>query len=88
MAKIEQMLTSVEVSEMVEKTHANLMKDIRRYATQLGEVKIDFSDFFRESTYKSGQNKELPCYCITKKGCEFIARKLTTKWLLVFFKIQ
>lgn len=45
----EQTLTSMEVAEMVEKTHANMLKDIRRYCKQLGEVKIDFSDFFTES---------------------------------------
>ena len=62
---------------MVEKTHANLLKDIRRYCKQLGEVNIDFSDFFKESTYCTEQKKELPCYDVTKKGCEFIANKLT-----------
>ena len=62
---------------MVEKTHANLLKDIRRYCKQLGEVNIDFSDFFKESTYCTEQKKELPCYDVTKKGCEFIAHKLT-----------
>lgn len=41
------------------------------------EIKIDLTDFFRESTYKDGQGKERPCYDITKKGCEFIAHKLT-----------
>lgn len=44
---------------------------------KLGEAKIGHSDFFRESTYRSEQNKEIPCYRITKKGCEFIAHKLT-----------
>lgn len=77
MKQIEQTITSVEVAEMVEKTHANLLKDIRRYCKQLGEVNIDFSDFFKESTYCTEQKKELPCYDITKKGCEFIAHKLT-----------
>lgn len=77
MKQIEQTITSVEVAEMVEKTHANLLKDIRRYCKQLGEVNIDFSDFFKESTYCTEQKKELPCYDITKKGREFIAHKLT-----------
>lgn len=77
MKQIEQTITSVEVAEMVEKTHANLLKDIRRYCKQLGEVNIDFSDFFKESTYCTEQKKELPCYDVTKKGCEFIAHKLT-----------
>ena len=77
MKQIEQTITSIEVAEMVEKTHANLLKDIRRYCKQLGEVNIDFSDFFKESTYCTEQKKELPCYDVTKKGCEFIAHKLT-----------
>lgn len=41
------------------------------------EIKIDLTDFFRESTYKDGQGKERLCYDVTKKGCEFIAHKLT-----------
>ena len=77
MKQLEQTLTSMEVAEMVEKTHANLLKDIRRYCKQLGEVNIDFSDFFIESTYCTEQKKSCPCYDITKKGCEFIAHKLT-----------
>lgn len=70
-------INSLEVAGMVEKTHANLLKDIRRYCKQLGEVNIDFSDFFKESTYYSEQKKSCLCYDITKKGCEFIAHKLT-----------
>lgn len=77
MKQLEQTLTSMEVAEMVEKTHANLLKDIRRYCKQLGEVNIDFSDFFIKSTYCTEQKKSCPCYDITKKGCEFIAHKLT-----------
>lgn len=53
------------------------MRDIRRYVKQLGESNFAFSDFFIESTYQSEQGKILPCYMVTKKGCEFIANKLT-----------
>jgi Rha family phage regulatory protein len=83
MKQLEQTLTSMEVSEMVEKTHANMLRDIKRYCKQMeqnnitGKIKIDVADFFRESTYKDEQGKERPCYDITKKGCEFIAHKLT-----------
>lgn len=75
--QIEQTLDSREVAEMVEKEHKNLVRDIRRYIIQLGQSKIEPSSFFTESTYKNSQNKEMPCYSITKKGCEFIAHKLT-----------
>lgn len=77
MNHIEQMLTSVEVAEMVGKEHKNLIRDIRSYTKQLGELKIEQSSFFEESTYVNSQNKQMPCYNITKKGCEFIAHKMT-----------
>ena len=70
-------LTSMEVAQMVGKEHYDLLKDIRRYSIQLGEGKISVSDFFMESTYVSEQNKAMPCFMVTKKGCEFIAHKLT-----------
>lgn len=54
-----------------------LLRDIRRYVEQLGQSKIAQSDFFTESTYQNSQNKTQPCYFVTKKGCEFIAHKLT-----------
>ncbi len=33
--------------------------------------------FFLKSEYKDSTGRTLPCYRITKKGCEFIAHKLT-----------
>ena len=40
--------------------------------------KIEFSDFFIESSYYvDGQSGTYPCYKVTLKGCEFIAHKLT-----------
>ena len=69
-------LSSREVADMVGKDHNKLMRDIRVYIEQLGESKIGHTDFFKESTYRTSQNKEQPCYLVTKKGCEFIAHKL------------
>lgn len=83
MEQLEKTLTSMEVAGMVEKTHANMLRDIKRYCKQMeqnnitGKIKIDVADFFRENTYKDEQGKERSCYDITKKGCEFIAHKLT-----------
>lgn len=77
MKQIEQTITSIEVAEMVEKVHSELLKDIRRYIKQFTAGNIPFSDFFQESTYKDSTGRTLPCYKITKKGCEFIAHKLT-----------
>ncbi len=75
--QIEQTLDSREVAEMVGKQHKNLLADVRGYIEELGQLKIQPSDFFKESTYQNIQNKTMPCYDITKKGCEFIAHKLT-----------
>lgn len=77
MKQIEQMISSIEVAEMVGKEHSKLLKDIRRYVEQLAEAKIGLGDFFTESAYKDANNQSRPCYNVTKKGCEFIAHKLT-----------
>lgn len=77
MKQLEKMLGSREVAEMVGKEHAMLLRDLRRYEQQLGECNLAVTDFFQEATYRTTQNKEMPCYLVTKKGCEFIAHKLT-----------
>lgn len=70
-------IESREVAEMVGKRHTDLMRDIRRYSEQFNESKIAFVDFFTESTYTDSKGESRPCYLVTKKGCEFIAHKLT-----------
>lgn len=70
-------ITSMEAAEWCGKEHKDLLRDIRRYAEQLGESKIALTDFFKEATYITDQNKTLPCFLVTKKGCEFIAHKMT-----------
>ena len=70
-------LTSMEVADMVEKKHSDLLKDIRRYSKQLAEGKIPSGDFFNESLYLDANGQSRPCFLVTKKGCEFIAHKLT-----------
>lgn len=137
-------ISSLEVAKMMEKTHDNLIKNIRKYSKyieeandslglvkndesseyDLGELNfqpsseksnavkndvvkdialkikvvkdnerknarisdefIDLDEFWKESTYINQQNREMPCYNITKKGCEFIAHKCTGKKGVVF----
>nr|DAS94247.1 MAG TPA: regulatory protein [Caudoviricetes sp.] len=75
-------LDSREVAEMVEKNHKDLLRDIRGYieimqeADEISQRKIAPSDFFIESTFEN-RGKQYPCFLVTKKGCEFIANKLT-----------
>lgn len=70
-------LTSVEVAEMVGKDHNKLLRDIREYIAQFDASKIGHTEFFTESEYTDKANRKKPCYLVTKKGCEFIAHKLT-----------
>lgn len=75
--QIEQTITSLEAAEMIEKNHKDLMRDIRRYVGQLNESKIAPVDFFKENTYIDSKGESRPSFDVTKKGCEFIAHKLT-----------
>lgn len=70
-------ITSMEVAEMVWKEHSKLLRDIRTYTEQLNEANLGLVDFFQESTYIDKKGETRPCYNVTKKGCEFIAHKLT-----------
>lgn len=78
---------SREVAKMVGKRHADLMRDIARYTETMKkstERKIASSDFFTGSTYTDTTGRTLPRYLITKKGCEFVANKLTGEKGILF----
>ena len=80
-------LDSREVAKMVRKEHSKLLRDIDTYNSYLSQnPKLDFDifntnlnakDFWESSSYVSGTGKRYKCYLITKKGCEFIAHKMT-----------
>ncbi|MDE5558137.1 MAG: Rha family transcriptional regulator [Ruminococcus sp.] len=55
-----------------------------RKIAPVNQSKIGLVDFFIKSTYTTEQNKEMPCYLCTRKGCEMIANKLTGKKGVVF----
>lgn len=89
-------MDSRDVAKMIGKRHRDLMRDIRRYISDMEEgailrsrdmepdPKLDSAKFFIESSYVSQQGKELPCYLLTKQGCEFVANKLTGKKGTIF----
>ncbi len=88
LAVIEKTLTSLEVAEMIEITHANLLKDIRKHLDYMAkalessrnsnEVKSYLVEFFQESFYTDAKGESRPCYLITRNGCEYIASKLSS----------
>ncbi|WP_200411953.1 phage antirepressor KilAC domain-containing protein [Virgibacillus salexigens] len=68
---------SREVAEMVGKSHDQLMRSIRTYISYLDSAKMQSENFFIDSSYKNSQNKIMPCYLLTKKGCDMVANKMT-----------
>ena len=73
---------SREVAEMIGKQHAHLMRDIKGYADIIensNESRFGLVDFFIPSTYTDGKGETRPCYLITRKGCDFIASRMSGK---------
>lgn len=89
MDNLEFKLDSREVALMIGKEHHKLLRDIRTYSEQVEEINkrafeegrsesiIGLVDFFQKFSYLDAKGENRPCYLITKKGCEFIAHKLT-----------
>ena len=72
-------IDSREVAEAIGKAHRHLLRDIRGYCGILGKIgqpNFGQSDFFIESSFLNAQNKEMPCYLLSKMGCELVANKL------------
>ena len=70
-------ITSMEVAEMTGKIHKNLIRSIETYMKHFSQLNFEPAKYFNLSTYLDEQEKERKCYNITKKGCEFIAHKMT-----------
>lgn len=75
---------SREVAAAIEVEHSKLLRTIRTYCEYLTEAKIGLSEFFVEAEYEDSTGRTLPCYLITKKGCDMIANKLTGKKGVLF----
>lgn len=71
------LVDSRDVAGMVGKEHKNLLRDIKGYTEILDGSKLSTPNFFISSTYRNSQNKEQPCYLLTRKGCDMVANKLT-----------
>jgi phage regulator Rha-like protein len=70
-------IDSREVAVLTKKPHNDLMKAIRKFCDYLTEGKLSPSDFFVESSYFDSTGRNLPCYLLSKMGCEAIALKLS-----------
>ena len=78
-------MDSRDVAKMIRKRHTDLVRDIRRYISDMSQdAKLRSDDFFIESSYQAGTGKNYTCYLLTKQGCEFVANKLTGKKGTIF----
>lgn len=77
MNQLQRNISSLEVAEMVGREHKNVMRDINAIIAQLGELKIEPSSYFIESTYTNTQNKTMPSFLLTKQGCELYGNRMT-----------
>lgn len=81
----EYFVDSREVAEMVDKRHANLVRDIENYLLVLGQnSKLSSDEFFIESSYQAGTGKFYKHYLLTKKGCDMVANKMTGEKGIIF----
>ena len=90
MRQLEQTITTLEIAEMMEVKHWQILrkldgtKKVKGIIQILSDNKIVVADFFQESSYKDEQGKERPCYKVTKLGCDFLANKFNGEKGIVF----
>ncbi|WP_261604765.1 Rha family transcriptional regulator [Limosilactobacillus fermentum] len=81
----QEVMDSRDVAKMIGKRHTDLVRDIRRYISDMSQnAKLRSDDFFIESSYQAGTGKNYTCYLLNKQGCEFVANKLTGKKGTIF----
>lgn len=61
-------MTSIQIAEVTGKRHSDIMRDIRDELEKLENGGVDGQRKFALSSYTTEQNKEMPCYQLTKEG--------------------
>lgn len=91
-----QTITTIEISEMMDTPHYEILKKLDgtfntdRSVKQVGIISVlthgDFpvSDYFTESSYRDTSGKRNKCYNVTRLGCDFIANKFTGEKGILF----
>lgn len=89
-------ITSLEIAEMMEVPHAEILKKLEGTTKADGTVKtkgiipvlsegnFPVADYFVETTYIDAQGKPRKCYDCTKMGCELLANKFTGEKGIIF----
>lgn len=77
-------ISSTLVAQMVGREHSHVLRDIRVIVGHLESWEehpnLDrprISDYYIPTSYMSRQNKKIPAYRLTKKGCDLYATRMT-----------
>ncbi|NGP45989.1 hypothetical protein G4V62_13905 [Bacillaceae bacterium SIJ1] len=69
---------SRDVASLIDKRHDHLIRDIEGYSAVLDQTPdLGADQYFIASTYQVGTGKNYKRYLLTRKGCEFVANKMT-----------
>lgn len=94
--QIKQTISTLEIAEMMEVPHYEILRKLEGTTNPDGSVKqvgiipvladgnFPVTDYFIKSTYITGQNKKMPCYEVTKLGCDLLANKFTGEKGIIF----
>lgn len=83
-------ITTLEVAEMMEIQHSDLLKklegrkDRKGYIQIMNEGHMSVVDYFIKSSYTDAKGEERPCYEVTRLGCDFLANKSTGEKGVIF----
>lgn len=90
MNQIPQSITTLEIAEMMDMKHWQILrklegtKKVKGIIQILNDNKIVVVDYFIKSTYTDDKGEERPCYKVTKLGCDFLANKFSGEKGIVF----
>lgn len=90
MNQIEQTITTLEIAEMLEVKHWQILRKLdgtektKGVIQILNDNKIVAVDYFIKSSYTDEKGEQRPCYKVTKMGCDFLANKFTGEKGIIF----
>jgi phage antirepressor YoqD-like protein len=70
-----QTMSSLEIAKLTEKDHDKILVDIR---SLLDDLEIGHADF--RGSYKSKQNKDLPCFNLHRRECDILISGYSVKY--------
>ena len=77
----EKTMSSLEIAKLTGKSHSDVLYDIRTVLSQAGLGEGAYS-----SSYKSKQNKELPCFILPRMECDLVISGYSVPYRLAIIK--